>query len=279
MEVVSKPLMGRIDPLTLTFWRFVGGAAVLWGTMFFRRGARSIRSLPPKTLGRLILMGAVNIALAMSLLQTAVKFTSASKAATIFCANPVLVYGIALITGTEKHSLRKIAGLSAGLIGLGLVGGFHPVSPDPGTVFALLSAAAFALYTVLGRKASLSADPVTVNALSFTAGLLVLLPVLIISRRPLSPAPLLYPPGTLGVFAYLAVGVSGIAYITFIRAIRRMGAVAASMVFMLKPAVAALLARAFLGDTHTPSFWAGLFLVSSGSFLVVAGRKSTVGAR
>ena len=42
MEVISKPLMGLIDPLVLTFWRFVCGIAVLGIVMAIRRKKLSL---------------------------------------------------------------------------------------------------------------------------------------------------------------------------------------------------------------------------------------------
>ena len=273
MEVVSKPLMGSIDPLTLTFWRFAGGASVLTGYMLAKRGLGTLRTLAPGTVLLLALMGVVNIAIAMSLLQTGVKHTSAAKAATVFCSSPVLVFAFSVITGAEKYSLRRVLGLAAGLAGLALVSGLHTFTVDKGTFYALLSAAAFALYTVLGRKASQLTDAVTINTVSFAAGLAALLPVILLTGRRLSPEPLAADTGTMAVTAYLALGVSGLAYITFIRAIGAMGAVAASMVFMLKPAVAALLAMILLKDSHPTVFWAGLALTSLGSYLVIGKRR------
>jgi drug/metabolite transporter (DMT)-like permease len=273
MEVVSKPLLGSIDPLTLTFWRFAAGGVVLFIFLIRRRGFSSLVALRGRSLVLLFLMGVVNIALAMSLLQTAVKLTSAAKAATVFCANPVLVFVISAVSGTEKANLLKVLGLLSGLAGLVLVSGLHTLTIDTGTVYALVAAAAFALYTVLGKRVSGKTDPVTINVVFFAAGLLVLLAFLAASGRPLSPAPLVASPGAAAAALYLTLGVSGLAYLTFIRAIRRMGAVAASMVFMLKPAVASLLAVVFLGEVLTPPFWAGLVLTSFGSWLVMRGGK------
>jgi len=273
MEVVSKPLLGSIDPLTLTFWRFAAGALVLSIILIRRRGLSSIRTLGGGTVALLLLMGVVNIALAMSLLQTAVKLTSAARAATVFCANPVLVFIISALSGTEKANLLKVLGLLSGLAGLAIVSGLHTLTVDTGTAYAMVSAAAFALYTVMGKRVSGRTDPVTINVVSFAAGLIVLLAFLAASGRPLSPAPLVASPGNAAAALYLTLGVSGVAYLTFVRAIRRIGAVAASMVFMLKPAVASVLAVVFLGEVLTPPFWIGLVLTSLGSWLVMRGRR------
>lgn len=275
MEVVSKPLLGSIDPLALTFWRFAAGVVVLFIILIRRRGFSSLVALSGGTLVLLFLMGVVNIAFAMSLLQTAVKLTSAAKAATVFCANPVLVFVISAVSGTEKANVMKVLGLVSGLAGLVVVSGLYTLTMDTGTVYAILAAAAFALYTVLGKRASGKTDPVTINVVSFAAGLLVLFAFLAATGRPLSPAPLVASPGATAAALYLTLGVSGLAYLTFIRAIRRIGAVAASMVFMLKPAVASLLAVAFLGEVLTPSFWAGLALTSLGSYLVMRGGRQS----
>ncbi len=268
MEVVSKPLMASVMPMTLTFWRFAAGAVMLAAILFRRRGLSTLRALDRRTLATLAVMGVVNITVAMTLLQTAVKLTSAGVAATVFCANPVLVFGISAAAGMERLTPRQVVGLLTGLAGLALVSGLHRLSVDTGTVLATAAAAAFAVFTVLGRRVSRNTDPFTVNAVSFVAGVAALVPVMAGMGVSFSPAPLLAGPGSIASAVYLSVGVSGLAYLTFIRAVNRMGALAASMIFMLKPAVASLMAAAFLGERQPPVFWAGLALTIAGSFLV-----------
>lgn len=266
MEVVSKPLMGSIDPFVLTFWRFVCGITVLGIIMLIRR--KKVK-LSPGKVSVLALMGILNTFMSMSFLQLAVKHTEASRAATIFCSNPVFVVIIAAILCWEKFTKRKGFGLVLGISGLVIVTGMHTMSLDTGTVYALLASIAFAVYILLGRKASLTIDPITVNVISFAFGLAALAVWLIAKDVPMSPAPLR---SELPSFLFLGIGVSGLGYVTFITAIRKLGAGKASTVFLLKPAVATVLAILFLHETVTVHFMIGLLLAGAGSYLV-AGKR------
>lgn len=265
MEVASKPLMGSVDPLVLTFWRFVCGTAVLGIVMIIRKKKVDLTF---RKVSVLALMGVLNTFLSMSFLQLAVKNTEASRAATIFGSNPVFVILIAAIIGWEKFTRRKGSGLLLGVAGLIMVTGMYTLKIDSGTIYALLASITFALYIILGRKASLSTDPITVNVISFAFGLAALAIWLIARGIPMSPAPL---GSEMPSFLFLGIGVSGLGYVTFITAIRKLGAGKASTIFLLKPAVATTLAILLLGETITTSFVIGLLLAGAGSFLV-AGR-------
>ncbi len=266
MEVVSKPLMGSIDPLVLTFWRFVCGITVLGIIMLIRQ--KKVK-LSRGKVSVLALMGILNTFMSMSFLQLAVKHTEASRAATIFCSNPVFVAIIAAILCWEKFTKRKGFGLVLGISGLVIVTGMHTMSLDTGTFYALLASITFAVYILLGRKASLTIDPITVNVISFAFGLAALAVWLIAKDVPMSPAPL---KSGLPSFLFLGIGVSGLGYVTFITAIRKLGAGKASTVFLLKPAVATVLAILFLHETVTVHFMIGLLLAGAGSYLV-AGKR------
>ncbi|HOP26468.1 MAG TPA: DMT family transporter [Candidatus Sabulitectum sp.] len=261
MEVFSKPLMGTVDPMVLTFWRFACGLAVVGSFMAARR-----KPLPDRrSLLILAVMGLLNTFLSMALLQLAVKHTQAARAAAVFCFNPVTVVVIAWALGWEKLGRRRIAGLVTGLAGLILVTGAHTMTVDKGTVYALLAAVAFSIYTILGRKASLKADPFTVNTVSFAFGLAGLAVWLLLNGVSLSPAPL---GPHLTVFLYLGAGVSGVGYVAYISTIKNMGAGNASTMFLMKPAVATVLAVAIIDEAPTLHFAAGLLLSAAGSWHV-----------
>ena len=267
MEVASKPMMGSVDPLVLTFWRFVCGIAILGVVMAVRRKKVN---LSPGKISVLALMGVLNTFLSMSFLQLAVKNTEAARAAAIFCSNPVFVVLFAGILGWEKFTRKKGIGLLLGIAGLVLVSGMYSLKVDIGTVYALLASITFALYVLLSRKASLSADPVAVNFISFAFGIAALAIWLVAKGTPMSPEPL---KAELPSFLFMGIGISGLGYITFITAVKKLGAGNASTIFLLKPAVTTVLAIMLLGETVTTNFVIGLLLAGAGSYLV-AGRKS-----
>ena len=262
MEVFSKPLMGEINPLVLTFWRFVCGIAVLGIAMILRKKRVNLK---PKSIFLLAIMGILNTFISMSLLQVAVELDSAARAATLFCSNPVFVVIIASALGWEKFSKKKAMGLLLGISGLALVTGLHSFSIHSGTLYALLSSLSFALYILVSRKASMNIDPISVNVISFAFGIVALAIWLIAKGISISPAPL---SASIPSFLYLGIGVSGIGYVTFITTIKKLGAGKASTIFLLKPAVATILAILILNESLTLYFVIGLFLTGLGSYLI-----------
>ena len=91
---------------------------------------------------------------------------------------------------------------------------------DSGTVYALLASIAFAVYIILGRKAALKSDAVWVNIVSFAFGIAALAAWLGIKGVSISPKPLM---AELPLFLFLGIGVSGLGYVTFISAIKKLG--------------------------------------------------------
>jgi drug/metabolite transporter (DMT)-like permease len=270
MEVFSKPIVGTVDPLVLTLWRFVCGTAVIAAALAFRGKKPGLNA---RSLALLALMGLLNTFLSMSLLQLAVKHTTASRAAAVFCSNPVFVVVLASLFGWEKLTGRRVLGLFLGVSGLVLVTGVHRMTMDIGTIYALLASLAFAFYILLGRRVSLKIDPLTVNVVSFAFGIAGLFLWLVLRGKSISPMPLLE---HLPSFLYLGIGISGLGYVTFINTIRKMGAGSASTVFLLKPAVTAVLAVTLIKETLTLPFVIGLLLTGVGSYMIAGRHKKSI---
>jgi len=273
MEVASKPLMGIVDPLTLTFWRFVCGFGVI---LIFAVAAGKIGEL--KRISRnnfliLLLAGFLNTFFSMYMLQLAVLHGAAGTAALIFCSNPLLVYLIQIVRKEERGSVLTFSALIIALLGLIIIM-LDNLTFSGAFVYALLASLSFALFTVINKKASGQVHPLNMNLVSFACGLLcTVLFQLLIGKNLLPPAVLLENMKNLSLFLYLGIGVSGLGYITFIRTIRRYSATSASVIFLLKPVLAALFALLVLAEKPGMFFGIGLLLVFTGSFLLLKGKR------
>jgi drug/metabolite transporter (DMT)-like permease len=270
MEVVSKPLMPFIDPFQLTFHRFLIGLLFLFGFLVARRRLHELTCITRRDIATLAFLGFLNTFFAMSMLQIAVKYSTAATAATLICSNPVFVYLFSLIAKNEEFSWRRTGGIAAGVGGIVLVMFDRGLSFDVGALYALIASASFALYTIVNKKVVHRIGSMPVNIVSFSFGLAVsafFLLAMGIGLMP--PADITGDPARLTAFIYLGVVVSGIGYITFVKTIRQLGPLAASVVFVVKPALATLLAVLLLGERLSPLFWPGLFLIiTSGSLIL-----------
>ena len=272
MEVVSKPLMGMADPFTLTLHRFFIGFLVLLSIKAAPSygGIGSLLSVPFRRLLYLAFLGLLNTSFSMSCLQLAVLNGTASQTALIFCSNPLFVFLIGGALQRESRNLRRWAGILLGLVGIGIVLFSNGFSPKRGDLFALFAALSFALYILLSKRALKGSSPLEVNVVSFFFGLLgILLFLLFTGRSLLLPPDLFLKPKLLAAFLYLGIGVSGLAYLTFIKTLERFSALSSSVIFFLKPAFASLFAVVFLSERVGPIFAIGLFLLLWGSLLVI----------
>jgi len=270
MEVVSKPLMGIVDPFQLTCHRFGIGLLFLLAVLGARGRLRELGAMSRRDAGALALLGVLNTFLAMSLLQLAVRKGNAATAATIVSTNPLFVYLFALIAGEERFSWRRIAGIVAGLAGIALTMVGCDFCIDAGALAALGAALLFALYTLFNKPISRRVPPLAANIVSFAAGLVASAAFLVVSDIGLlPPREVFVTPALFLAFLYLGAAVTGIGYLTFLTTIGRLGPFAASVMFLLKPLLATALALVFLGERLPPLFWPGLVLVTVGSVLIL----------
>lgn len=255
MEVVSKPLMGRFDPLFLTFLRFLIGGAFL---MIFTRS-----KVPLSVLWRLSLIGALNSVVAMGILQLAVSLGYASEAATLISCNPLFVTLMAPFILKEPLNVRKILSIITGTVGV-IVIGFGKLSNNLAFVLGIISAFVFAFYLVLLKPYSKKFGPLAATAYSSLFSLIFYVPVLVLSDAKISSFNL---PGDLLRLLYLGLGTTGIAYYTFFKAAEIVGMVKASMVSFVKPAIAVVTAVILINERPTWLSLSGVLVVMFALFL------------
>ncbi|MBN9607187.1 MAG: DMT family transporter [Actinomycetales bacterium] len=102
----------------------------------------------------------------------------------------------------------------------------------------------------------------------FGLGAVLLLPVLVILG-----APLLQSPTTVGIAAYLAIGPTLLAYLLFGVGLRTVPGSTATVITLLEPVLATLLAVTVVGERLSPLGWSGLALVLVGLAVLFTGRR------
>lgn len=269
MEVVSKPLMGLLSPEALTLYRFLAGFTVILFTAWRRERFPENRESLRRAMPMMALCGFLNVFFSMTMLQKAVSKGSASTAALIFCSNPLFVFMLDVFVKKERATIKGAVGIVLACSGLVLVF-IHSLSFSSGTSYALAASLSFALYTVINKGVTRSVHPVTVNLVSFFWGLLFLSAYVWLARIPLRVSSELWRDPVLTLdFLYLGLLVSGVAYITFMRTIKRFSATSASVIFLLKPLLASLFSLLLLHETLNTFFLGGMVLVISGSSCVM----------
>lgn len=264
-EIVSKLLADRIHPFQLVFLRFLIGGLVLLPFALADIRRRGLR-LGMGDIGFFLLTGFLGVTVAMSLFQLALMVASASMVAVVFSVNTVFTALFAVLILRERFSVQ--AGLAIVLGLAGVVCMLNPFAAKPdflGVGLSLLSAVLFALYGVVSTKRVARCGGFVLNCFSFLAGVLMMLPVLLLSSVPLfggidgsTVLPLLYS----GVF------VTGLGYVCYLQAMRETSAIETSAAFFIKPALAPLLAMLVLGDAVGVNMGLGIAFIAAGAFVM-----------
>jgi drug/metabolite transporter (DMT)-like permease len=174
-----------------------------------------------------------------------------------------------LIVKAEKFSKRKIVGLIAGILGIVLIMFGKGIEFSLGSIAALVASVTFAFFQVGNKRVVHGVSPYLANTVSFFGCLPAYLVYFLILGQSLAIPDSIWQFENLWRFIYLSLFVSALGYITFIKTVQKLSAVSASVIFLLKPAVATILAIIFLSENPAWNFYIGLILSLLGSLLVL----------
>lgn len=257
LEVVSITLKSIINPMQLTFFRFLIGGITLLPCVFIKK-----EKICFKDFLFFAELGLLNTVISMGSYQLAISMGKASTTAIIMSANPVFVVLFSSVILKEKITKDKILCVLLGILGIILImyKGDSSEGNAMSSLLALIGSVTFALYTVLGKMKADNISSITMISLSAIFGSLFYIPILLYLKLPIFYLPM---EGLIKIL-YLGIFVSGIAYITFMEALKILSASKGSMVFFLKPGIVAVLAAIFLGETVSFKTVLGMLLVISG---------------
>lgn len=256
-----------LGPVALSFWRCAGGCLLLLAARVFLRpggAGRGAASGPRRRrVGRMLATG-----LALTVFQTAyfaaVQDTGLAVATVVTLgAGPVIIaLGARLLLGERLGvgGICAVTGALAGLAVLVLGGGASEVRPA-GVLLALLSAAAYAVMTLLTRwfgRDGAGGDPVTTSAWSFGIGTVCLLPFAL-AEGMLPHTAALGP--VLGLLVYVAAVPTALAYALYFAGASVVRSATVSVIMLLEPVSAAVIAVVLLGERLTTATVLGTLLL------------------
>ncbi|WP_344957065.1 DMT family transporter, partial [Actinomadura miaoliensis] len=244
-----------LGPAAVSFWRYVSGLALL---LLVRPAVRPSGKQPR-------LSHRLGTGLGLTVFQTAyfgaVQTTGVAVATIVTLgAGPVLIaVGARLVLG-ERLGVGGVASLAGALAGLSVL----VLGDDTGTVrplgmaLALLSAAGYAVATLLTRWAGPDQDSFTTTLWAFGIGAAVLLPLA--AAEGLLPHTA-DPVRVLVLLAYVAAVPTALAYPLYFAGAAAVRAATASVVMLLEPVSAAVIAVTVLDERLTPSTLTGALLL------------------
>jgi drug/metabolite transporter, DME family len=189
-------------------------------------------------------------------------------------SGPLFAGVIEWLATKQKPAKRWFLALAIAVSGLLLVGiarGGENIVGLSGVLLALLAGVAYALYSVAGSRviAAGASFRGSMGAV-FGAGALPLLVVLA-----LTGGPLVSNPDNLARGAYLALGPLVLAYLLFGYALTRASASLVTLVTLLEPVFATILAVIILGETLPAIGWVGIVLLVVGVLVATMPRRGS----
>jgi DME family drug/metabolite transporter len=252
-------------PMAVSFWRFLSGMALLTAARVLRP-ARNTPRTPRPTSRRVLLFTGTGIGLAVfhTAYFAAVQDTglAVGTIVTLGAAPVFTAVGGRLFLDERvgRGGLLAVGGALAGLATLVLAnqqGAVHPL----GVGMALLSAAGYAISNILGRwtgRHGSGEDPYTLTVWSFAIGAAVTLPFA--WSEGLAPHTA-HPARVLLLMLYIAAVTTALAYPLYFAGAAAVRAATASVVMLIEPISAAVLAVLFLGERLTAATVTGTVLM------------------
>ncbi|MEU7280132.1 EamA family transporter [Streptomyces sp. NPDC045431] len=253
-----------LGPLALSFWRCAGGLLLLLGALALRRRPAARSAEPRRRRVLRILATGIGLTVFQSAYFAAVQLTGLAVGTVVTLgAGPVLIalgarlaMGERLGRGGSVAVLGALAGLCVMVLGDG-TGQVHPV----GVALAVLSAAGYAAITLLTRwlgRDGGGGDPLLTTVWAFAIGTVGLLPMA--AAEGLLPHTAEF--GRVVVLlAYIAAVPTALAYALYFAGAAVVRAATVSVIMLLEPVSAAVIAVAVLGERLTAATVTGTLLL------------------
>ncbi|MGJ4993410.1 DMT family transporter [Bradyrhizobium sp. HKCCYLS3077] len=213
-------------------------------------------------------LGIANNALYLGLGYMGLQTVSAGLGGLIVSANPVFTAVFAALLLGEPLTLRKIAGLALGTLGVAMIV-WHRMSVGTdhleGILYTLAALASIVTGTILFKQLAPKGSLWVGNGIQNLSAGLVLWPVAlgISSVHDVTPNAQL-----LGAFAFLVLGGSILAYVLWFHLLKVCGATAASAYHFVMPPLAMIFAFLVLGEHVALQDLLGVVPVAIGIYLV-----------
>ncbi|ODA40275.1 DMT family transporter [Desulfosporosinus sp. BG] len=283
-EIANKMLVQKgLDSFQITFIIFLIGAILLTPLAIKDIKAKKL-NLGVRDFGYLALNGALCVPISMALLSWAGKYTLASTSAVIFSSNAIFTVPFAYLILKEKASKSILFSLFIGILGVLVIfnpakmaAGMHGGSSNLlGITLSLGAAISWSLYTVISKIRIHLYGGYVFNCIAFYFGAFFVLLILLATGRPVLNG---LDGNSVLILVYMGLFIKALGYIFYLGAIRLTSAVTASLVFLIKPALATILAVMILGDKLQTNVIIGIGFIIVSSYIAFKSKQASVAAR
>lgn len=262
--VLIRVAVADYHPVIVAFGRAVVGAAILV-PVAVRKGVLLAGFRKPGWVGLYTVLELSGPWLLIGYAETRV---ASSTAGLIIALTPTLAAAIVMFGDPGSRSMRRIAGLVVGLVGVAALMGLDTARPHvPAIIALMLAAAGYALGPLVVAKKLPDHDATGVVAASLAIAAALYLPAV-----PAHWPPVFSGQATAAIVALAAV-CTAFAFTLMFELIREVGAARSTLVAYVNPGVAVLLGVLLFGEPFSITTLAGFILIAGGTVLATHGSK------
>lgn len=283
MEIVLKFIGGDLNPVQVTFSRFLFGGLVLlpFALKMLRQLAEHEVYMEKADLQYFAFLGTIGIVISMMLYQMATVHANASVVAVLFSSNPLFVMLLAYLILKEPIHLRNIIALLLDIVGIiCIIDPFNMDAELAGIVLTLSATLLFAFYTVLGKRKCYKFGGLVVTCFGFLFGSVELMALAALGHIPIiadfliahglqnfANVPFItgYTWQNLPMVLFVYLGVTGLGFASYFTAMEKTSANTAALVFFFKPVLAPILAFLILHEEIPFHMIVGILFILCGS--------------
>lgn len=283
MEIVLKFIGGDLNPVQVTFSRFLFGGLVLlpFALKMLRQLAEHEVYMEKADLQYFAFLGTIGIVISMMLYQMATVHANASVVAVLFSSNPLFVMLLAYLILKEPIHLRNIIALLLDIVGIVcIIDPFNMDAELAGIVLTLSATLLFAFYTVLGKRKCYKFGGLVVTCFGFLFGSVELMALAALGHIPIMADFLIahglqnfanvpfitgYTWQNLPMVLFVYLGVTGLGFASYFTAMEKTSANTAALVFFFKPVLAPILAFLILHEEIPFHMIVGILFILCGS--------------
>lgn len=236
--VVARGWSGEIHPFSLAFYRWL--VAVLVFTPFALRSVKRDWTVIRANLTYLTITALLGVSTFNTLIYFAGRSTTAINLSLIALTFPMFILLLSSIFFKEKLTLKKAFGILIVLIGVltiisqGQYSSLLQLSFHPGDPLMLLAAFTFSIHSMLLKRKPAEISIISLQYMTFLIGLVILLPFYLVNKSLQTGVENI----TLPIFAsilYIGICASLISFLSWNKAIEKIGAPSAGMIYFLLP--------------------------------------------
>ena len=272
--VVSRGLSDSIHPFSLAFYRWFMASLIF--TPFAIKSVKKEWHIIKKRFPYLFLTALLGVSIFNTLIYFAGRSTTAVNMSLIMLTFPIFILLISILFFKERLGLKKVLGIGvvlAGVISIASQGQptkLLELTLNEGDPLMLLAAFMFAVHSHLIKNKDKQMSIITLQYSTFAIGAILLFPFHLWASN--TNPEVVFSLPILGSVLYIALCASLVSFISWNKAIEKIGAVSAGMIYYLLPLFSGLVAFVLLGEElHFYHLISGLLIVSG---ILIINRKT-----